>query len=62
MSTPATQVAEAVAAVKTDVSKAKALENKVFAFLQAHYTKGAAVSVGFAASHFGVLGLIAKIL
>jgi len=62
MSTPESQVAAAVAAVKTDVSKAKAFENKVFAYIQAHYTKGVAVAVGFAASHFGVLGLIYKIL
>jgi hypothetical protein len=50
------------AAVKTDISKAKAFENKVFAFLQAHYTKGVAVAVGFAASHFGLLGLVFKVL
>jgi hypothetical protein len=62
MSTPAIQVVAAVAAVKADVSKAKAIENSVFAFIQAHYTKGAAAAVGFAASHFGVLGLIGKLL
>jgi hypothetical protein len=62
MSTPATEVAAVVATVKADVSKAKAFENKVFAFLQAHYTKGVALAVGFAASHFGVVGLIFKAL
>lgn len=62
MSTPATEVAAVVATVKADVSKAKAFENKVFAFLQAHYTKGVAVAIGFAASHFNVLGLVGKIL
>jgi hypothetical protein len=62
MSTPEAQVAAVIAVVKTDVTKAKAIENKVFAFLQAHYTKGAAAAVGFAASHFGVIGLIYKLL
>jgi hypothetical protein len=62
MSTPATEVAAAVATVKADVSKAKAFENKVFAFLQAHYTKGAAVAVGFAISHFNLIGVILKVL
>jgi len=48
--------------VKSDLSKAKAFENKVFAFLQAHYTKGAAVAVGYAISHFSVISLILKVL
>jgi hypothetical protein len=55
-------MSDVVAAVVAAVSKAKAFENKVFAFLQAHYTKGAAAVVGFAVSHFSVLGLIAKVL
>jgi hypothetical protein len=62
MSTPEFQAAAVVAVVKADISKAKAFENKVFAFLQAHYTKGVAVAVGFAASHFSILGLIYKVL
>jgi hypothetical protein len=32
------------------------IENTVFAFLQAHYAKLLAVLVGFATSHFGLLG------
>ena len=55
-------VATIVADVKTDISKAKAFENKVFAFLQAHYTKGAAVAVGYVLSHFSVISLILKAL
>jgi uncharacterized protein (DUF169 family) len=51
-----------VAQVETAISKAKAFENKVFAFLQAHYTKGAAAVVGFAVSHFGIISLILKAL
>jgi hypothetical protein len=62
MSTPEFQAAAVVAVVKADISKAKAFENKVFAFLKAHYTKGVAVAVGFAASHFSILGLIYKVL
>lgn len=55
-------VAEVKAAVATEVSKAKAFENKVFAFLQAHYTKGAAIAVGYAISHFGIVSAIYKVL
>lgn len=50
------------AVVKADISKAKAFENKVFAFLQAHYTKGVAAAVGYAASHFGLVSLLFKVL
>ena len=32
------------------------IENVVFAFLQAHYAKVIAAIVGFATSHFGLLG------
>jgi hypothetical protein len=49
-------------AVKADISKAKAFENKVFAFLQAHYTKGAAVAVGYALSHFSIISVILEVL
>jgi hypothetical protein len=49
-------------AVKADISKAKAFENKVFAFLQAHYTKGAAVALGYALSHFSIISVILKVL
>jgi hypothetical protein len=48
--------------VKADISKAKAFENKVFAFLQAHYTKGAAVALGYALSHFSIISVILKVL
>jgi len=58
----ATQVAAVETAVKADISKAKAFENKVFAFLQAHYTKGAAVGLGYAISHFNIVSLIFKVL
>jgi hypothetical protein len=56
-------IATVVADVKADVSKAKAFENKVFAFLQAHYTKVVAAVVGFAVSHFSVIStVLGKIL
>ena len=55
-------VADVKAVVAAEVSKAKAFENKVFAFLQAHYTKGAAVAIGYAISHFSVISLIFKVL
>lgn len=56
-------VTEVKAVVAAEVSKAKAFENKVFAFLQAHYAKAAAAVAGFAASHFGVISyIVGKIL
>jgi hypothetical protein len=42
--------------IAAPVSALKKVENTVFSFLQAHYAKLIAAVVGFAASHFGLLG------
>jgi len=39
-------------------TKLQAIENGVFAFIQAHYPKLITAALGFAASHFNLLGKI----
>ena len=56
-------MADVIAEVKAEVSKFKAFENKVFAFLQAHYVKALAVVTGYLASHLGLVSwIVTKIL
>jgi hypothetical protein len=52
VSTPA-PAPTAPAAAPTTLQK---VENTIFAFMQAHYAKLLAAIVGFATSHFGLLG------
>jgi hypothetical protein len=52
--TPIAAPAAPVAA--STVSVLQKIENTVFAFLQAHYAKLVAVVIGYATSHFGVIG------
>jgi hypothetical protein len=49
---------DVVQAVTADIAKVKTFEDKVFAFLQAHYTKGVAAVVGYVASHFGLVSFV----
>jgi hypothetical protein len=49
-------------AASTIATKAQAIENTVFAFIQAHYGKIIAVAIGYAAAHFGwIAGILAKL-